>query len=115
MGALNRNHHFKQLLDARFLELQMVVSKAEQEAREDLDIHPDVVDRVNSEFERESALRRKDLAEQALESLISARERLRLGTFGKCAKCGEDIGRKRLEAIPWARFCVRCQEQSECT
>ena len=113
MGALNVNEHFKQLLDARFLELQATIVKAEEEAREDLDIHADAVDQANSEYDRESALRRKDLAEETLESLVSARERLRVGTFGKCAECGADIGRKRLEAIPWAQFCVKCQKNSE--
>jgi DnaK suppressor protein len=112
-GALNVNEHFKHLLDARFLKLQAVIVKAGEEARDDLDIHADAVDQANSESDRESALRRKDFAEEALESLVSARERLRVGSFGKCAECGEDIGRKRLAAIPWARFCVKCQQNSE--
>ena len=30
-----------------------------------------------------------------------------------CARCGEDISEKRLEAVPWATVCVECQERAE--
>jgi DnaK suppressor protein len=32
------------------------------------------------------------------------------GTYGECLNCGQEIGPKRLEAIPWARYCITCQE-----
>src|SRR4051794_27971179 len=35
------------------------------------------------------------------------------GQYGQCVSCGEDIKEKRLEAIPWATMCIRCQEQTE--
>jgi len=38
---------------------------------------------------------------------------IRLGSFGECAACGGDVEPKRLEAIPWARYCVKCQEARE--
>lgn len=31
--------------------------------------------------------------------------------FGYCADCGEEIPVRRLEIMPWARFCVRCTEE----
>ena len=37
----------------------------------------------------------------------------REGTLGECAMCGEEIGEKRMNAIPWARYCVNCQELAE--
>ena len=40
-------------------------------------------------------------------------ERIQHGSFGECAECGGDIEPKRLEAIPWARYCVKCQEARE--
>ena len=33
--------------------------------------------------------------------------------YGECLHCGEDIGDKRLLAVPWATLCIRCQEQTE--
>jgi RNA polymerase-binding transcription factor DksA len=49
----------------------------------------------------------------AIHGLKQALERLRQGTFGECAECGGEIEPKRLEAIPWARYCVKCQEARE--
>ena len=35
------------------------------------------------------------------------------GHYGECVDCGETISEKRLEAVPWARTCIRCQEAQE--
>jgi DnaK suppressor protein len=35
------------------------------------------------------------------------------GIYGSCTHCGQQIGRQRLEAVPWARFCIACQELKE--
>ena len=39
--------------------------------------------------------------------------RLREGTFGECVSCGKEINAKRLEAVPWTRHCIECQEKAE--
>lgn len=38
-------------------------------------------------------------------------DRLDRGGYGLCQACGEQISRKRLQAIPWARYCIRCQNE----
>ena len=35
------------------------------------------------------------------------------GQYGKCVRCGADINDKRLEAVPWAKMCIGCQEETE--
>ncbi len=35
------------------------------------------------------------------------------GQYGECIGCGEEIKAKRLEAVPWATMCIRCQEETE--
>jgi DnaK suppressor protein len=35
------------------------------------------------------------------------------GQYGECVRCGEDINEKRLEAVSWARMCIRCQKEAE--
>jgi DnaK suppressor protein len=50
-----------------------------------------------------------------LASIQSALERFERGEFGICEACEEPIPLKRLQAIPWASFCVPCQEQMEQT
>lgn len=39
--------------------------------------------------------------------------RMRDGRYGVCLRCEEPIKPRRLEAIPWARYCVGCQEMLE--
>lgn len=47
-----------------------------------------------------------------LRELEAALRRLERGTFGICAGCGEPISEKRLEAVPWAKFCIPCYERA---
>jgi DnaK suppressor protein len=35
------------------------------------------------------------------------------GQYGECLRCGKDINKKRLEAVPWATMCIHCQEQRD--
>jgi DnaK suppressor protein len=42
-----------------------------------------------------------------------ALDRIRDGAFGQCISCGEEINPKRLEAVPWTRHCIECQEKAE--
>jgi len=37
----------------------------------------------------------------------------RKGSFGECISCGKEINAKRLEAVPWTRHCIECQEKLE--
>ena len=41
-----------------------------------------------------------------------ALDRLEAGDFGTCLNCEEPIPAKRLRALPWARYCIPCQESS---
>jgi DnaK suppressor protein len=46
-----------------------------------------------------------------LREIEGALERLSDGTYGTCMDCGMPVSRKRLDALPWARYCVTCQER----
>ena len=46
-----------------------------------------------------------------LRMVEEALDRLDTGDYGICLGCEEPIAAKRLRALPWARYCVRCQEQ----
>lgn len=73
----------------------------------------DVADKA---FERTRAEVEHDLIEHSLRELAeiaAVRERVRNGTYGACAECGEPIVPARLEAYPTARRCAACQERHE--
>jgi DnaK suppressor protein len=48
-----------------------------------------------------------------LRMVDGALERISDGSFGVCASCGDDISARRLEALPWTQYCLRCQEALE--
>jgi len=57
-------------------------------------------------------LNRNHLYSKLLKELQDALVRVEDGRFGVCQACQEPISGKRLAAIPWAKYCVRCQEQA---
>ncbi len=46
-----------------------------------------------------------------LRQIQEALDRLALGEFGTCLSCEQPIAPKRLQALPWAKYCVKCQER----
>lgn len=56
-------------------------------------------------------LQEGDLAR--LRSIEEAMEAVDRGQYGECIRCDDDIDEKRLEVVPWATMCVRCQEEAE--
>lgn len=57
---------------------------------------------------------KKNSANMALlREIEGALERIADGTYGTCMDCGMPVSRKRLEALPWARYCVACQERHQ--
>ena len=113
MLSAKQTEHFKQVLETRISGLDHALAVAKHEAREGAVKHADPADQAASEYERQSLVHQAASARQMLKNLTQALERVRQGTFGECIECGGDIELKRLEAIPWARYCVRCQEARE--
>ena len=58
--------------------------------------------------QRDLALREK--AEKELALVSAALGRLADGSFGRCLRCGNEIAVGRLEALPWAAYCISCQK-----
>src|SRR5690349_8172907 len=83
--------------------------------REDIAIEktPDALDEVQLAGERELAIRNLDRESNLLRNVKSALARIADGSYGICLHCEEEIKPKRLEAVPWAKFCIRCQEAAD--
>ena len=73
----------------------------------------DLVDRANNAYQREFMLNLSVSERSLLRQVENALERLDEGEYGICDHCREPIGAKRLQAVPWARYCVDCQEKEE--
>ena len=98
--------HQEQILDLYEHDLR-VGQQASDEGTED------IVDRANNSYNREFMFALSDTERQILLEINDALERLDGGSFGVCTNCSADIAKARLRALPWAKYCVGCQEQVE--
>lgn len=73
----------------------------------------DIVDRANNSYNRELMFSLSDNERQRLLDIDKALARLDEGAYGRCSNCGTEIAEKRLEAVPWTRHCIDCQELAE--
>jgi DnaK suppressor protein len=78
-----------------------------------VEILPDAIDQVQSNTARELSSRRLDNQSRLIRELRDAMRRMDQGTYGVCEECEAAIAPRRLDAVPFARLCIRCQEQAE--
>ncbi len=73
----------------------------------------DELDRTQDASDRDYAISNLERNSDRLREARSALRRVEAGTFGICMGCEENINPKRLAAIPWAAFCIGCQEAAD--
>lgn len=103
----------KQLLDAR----QEIAKSLGLRDEVYIEQAADTMDQVQAAEARELAISNLDRSARRLRQIEDALRRLKTGEYGTCANCEEEIGPKRLRAVPWAQLCLKCQDladQSEC-
>ena len=101
---------YKAMLEARQAELSAGLRN-----RDDIAIEktPDAIDEVQLAGERELAIRNLDRESNLLRNVKGALVRIADGSYGVCMHCEEDIKIKRLDAVPWTKYCIRCQEAAD--
>lgn len=105
---------YRKRLLAKQEELLKVVSKSEQDGREaDEEGTQDVADKAANAYTKEFLFHQSDDNRRTLQLVNEALERLKNGSYGLCLACHEEMQAKRLEAVPWARHCLECQEKQE--
>jgi YteA family regulatory protein len=74
----------------------------------DYDNHP--ADAASETFEREKDLAIDENMDNLLYRIDRAIEKIDNGTYGVCDRCGREISRERLKVLPFASFCIECQD-----
>jgi RNA polymerase-binding transcription factor len=85
-------------------------SQAQEEKQEEYDFGRDEGDRANFSQSKEMAFRQKAQDRGLMMMVESAISRIEDGSFGICINCGQEITLARLNAVPWSRYCITCQE-----
>ncbi len=76
------------------------------ESGDEADVAADVIDRTLL-----TSLGTQDL--NRLQMINNALDRINLGTYGLCIKCGKEIPQERLDALPYALMCISCASEEE--
>ena len=103
---------YRQLLERKAEEVRgsMSAQKAAQVVAR-LDVPSDEGDLSQQHHEEWIFLNRNTIDMKLLREISDALRRLDNGSYGVCPECENPISAKRLDAVPWARYCVTCQER----
>jgi len=106
--------YYKKRLVATQEELLRQVTKSERDGREaDEEATQDIADKAANSYTKEFLFHQSDENRRVLQMVNEALERLKVGSYGLCLSCNGEVQVKRLEAVPWARHCIACQEKQD--
>ena len=105
---------YKKKLQARRNEIVLKLSTLSTDSRDvETDIAQDVADKAESSYTKEFLLSLSDAERDQLFQIDAALKRIESKDFGYCQMCQKEIGKKRLNALPWTPLCIECQQKSE--
>jgi len=88
--------------------------KSQKEASGDLSSYSfHMADMASDNYDREFSLNLASGERETLLEIDEALKRIDEETYGKCLFCGRNISKKRLTAVPHAKFCLACKEKEE--
>jgi DnaK suppressor protein len=109
-----RLEQYKKRLLERREQLQETVSKAEHDGRSaDEEPANDIADKATNSYTKEFLFKKSNDDRFILHLIQEALERMEQGGYGTCVHCSGEMQQKRLDAVPWARHCIDCQEKQE--
>src|SRR5882724_11086069 len=73
----------------------------------------DLGDQANTAYTREFFFELGNGDRRLLREVVMALQKIEDGSFGTCERCSEPIADKRLDALPFARYCIDCQRLVE--
>jgi len=113
MTKKEKEFYRKKLLEQKDTILKKLSQFYHESKEVETDIAQDVVDKAESSYTKEFLLSLSDAERVQLLRIDAALKRLATDEFGICQVCHQEIGKKRLEAIPWTALCINCQEKQE--
>jgi DnaK suppressor protein len=72
-----------------------------------------MADMATDNFDREFSLDLASAEQGMLNRIDEALKKIQDGSYGVCENCNKPISLKRLKAVPYAKLCIKCQEEEE--
>jgi RNA polymerase-binding transcription factor len=73
----------------------------------------DIADKATMAYNKEFLFSLTDTERDLLQMIDEALIKIDAREFGLCSSCQNEIKVTRLDAVPWARYCINCQELQE--
>ena len=109
-----RLDYYKKKLLTRREELMRTIARTEEEGRQaDDDPTVDLADKAANSYTKEFLFGMTNTDRVILNQIEAALKRIDSDDYGVCVNCQEELQQKRLEAVPWAKHCIGCQEKAE--
>jgi DnaK suppressor protein len=109
-----RLEYYKKKLLTRREELTKTIARTQEEGRTaDEDPTVDLADKAANSYTKEFLFGMTNTDRRVLNMIDAALKRIQTDEYGVCANCQEELQQKRLEAVPWAKHCIACQEKME--
>ena len=109
-----RLDYYKKKLLTRREELLKTIARTEEEGRQaDDDPTVDLADKAANSYTKEFLFGMTNTDRAILNLIDAALKRIDEDEYGTCLNCEEEMQQKRLEAVPWAKHCIGCQEKAE--
>ncbi len=109
-----RLEYYRKKLLVKREELLRNIARTEEEGRAaDEDPTVDLADKAANSYTKEFLFGQTNHDRFTLQLVEEALGRMKDNMFGLCVHCQEEMQLKRLEAVPWARHCITCQEKQE--
>src|SRR6202140_5575302 len=106
----NELNRFRAILTARVAEIERFTRHRDGIA---VERSADQLDEIQAASQRALVVCNLDREFNQLQNARAALRRIQEGSFGICQECDQDIHPKRLAAVPWAPYCMRCQESAD--
>jgi len=103
----------KKLLKAREELIKKIIADYNSSKSSEREIAQDIGDQALDTYSKEFLYSLSDADRKQLLMINEALNRIEEGSYGFCLRCGKKIAAKRLDVIPWAKYCIECQEKLE--
>ncbi len=109
--AVRRPDVLRSFLEDERVRLEAIVTQMDAEGGTNLGYGNHMADDASEAFEQAKNLALRQNAQQLLTQITNALVRFEQGTYGICEMCGAEIDPARLQALPYATLCLRCQQR----
>jgi DnaK suppressor protein len=103
---------FWEVLSQKRDDMLAIVQRKKEQEIEDIGVG-DEADIATRSVEKEMLFELTDSEKSTLDMVEAALRKIEKGVFGLCESCQKPISHKRIQIMPWARYCMPCQSEQE--